>query len=305
MKTYLLDSINRLKRYSESLDATTIICNKTWIVFNDSGIKETYIFQEDGDLIISNNGVVTDGKWKYITSNRSLIISGNNQKYMLHPEFFDGVVFALQLDGTKEYSFMIDEANVDAFAPKTRNELLDYFDNRIRIEEKKEKAEQKLIRLEQKRKEEERIIEHDRLENNLGYLIYNICGHHDNVSFLSALLVISIAVGGTILIFILEKNDLFHDWPLTNIETTNTILTYTLGIIIFCVFGYIIFVLFAFIADFFYYPISYWNKKRKINKWIKQNPSSPRVNVLKQYNFKYHFENTKSLGIAACSMKFT
>ena len=39
MKTYILDSINRLKRYGENLDVKTILCNKSWQIFNDSGEK--------------------------------------------------------------------------------------------------------------------------------------------------------------------------------------------------------------------------------------------------------------------------
>lgn len=44
MKTYLFDTFNRYKRFSEKLDAKTILCNKSWWVFNDSGEKEVYIF---------------------------------------------------------------------------------------------------------------------------------------------------------------------------------------------------------------------------------------------------------------------
>ena len=66
MKTYFLDVLNGYKRLSEKLDAKTILCNKSWRIFNDSGEKEIYIFQEDGSLIISLNGKVTHATWQYI-----------------------------------------------------------------------------------------------------------------------------------------------------------------------------------------------------------------------------------------------
>ena len=40
MKTYLLETLNRYKRLSESLDAKVVLSNKAWIVFNDEGEKQ-------------------------------------------------------------------------------------------------------------------------------------------------------------------------------------------------------------------------------------------------------------------------
>ena len=87
MKTYILDSINRLKRYGENLDAKTILCNKSWQIFNDTGEKELYIFQENGDILLSTNGIVSQGKWQYISANKSILISVKDKSYMLHPSF--------------------------------------------------------------------------------------------------------------------------------------------------------------------------------------------------------------------------
>ena len=84
MKTYIFNAINRYKRFSENLEVQSAICNKSWWVFNDSGEKELYIFQEDGTLYITLNGKVTNGTWKYISANKSLIIGTESQSYMLH-----------------------------------------------------------------------------------------------------------------------------------------------------------------------------------------------------------------------------
>ena len=58
MKTFLLDSFNRYKRFSEELDVKTILCNKSWLIFNDSGDKELYVFQE----VINVARLVSSGK---------------------------------------------------------------------------------------------------------------------------------------------------------------------------------------------------------------------------------------------------
>ena len=106
MKTYLLDVLNRYKRFSEILDVKTILCNKSWLIFNDSGEKEVYIFQEDGSLIISFAGKVTHATWQYLPVNKSLIIDSNEDAYMLHPAFVDENLFVLQQDGTDRFAFM-------------------------------------------------------------------------------------------------------------------------------------------------------------------------------------------------------
>lgn len=130
MKTYITNILNRYKRYSENQDVKTAICNRSWWVFNDCGEKELYIFQEDNTLIISLSGRVTKGTWEYVPTNRSLIITAKNESYMLHLAFMDNILFALQVDGTQKYSFMIDENNRASFKPKTLRELQCYFEEK-------------------------------------------------------------------------------------------------------------------------------------------------------------------------------
>lgn len=140
MKTYLFDTFNRYKRFSEELDAKTILCNKSWWVFNDSGEKEVYIFNTDGTLIIAVSGMVTNATWQYITANKSLIISGNNQSYMVKPAFFDNQIFALQVDGTNDYAFLIDENNLPSTEIHSLADLKSYFvekERQVELEEQR------------------------------------------------------------------------------------------------------------------------------------------------------------------------
>lgn len=162
MKTFFFDTFNRYKRFSEKLDAKTILCNKSWWIFNDGGEKEIYIFQEDGSLIISFSGKVTHATWQYIPANKSLVISTSKESYMLHPAFVDENIFALQQDGTNKFAFMIDESQKSNFAPKSLGELTFYFEEKETKRIQEEQRQQQLY-IEQQRFAEQRKAEQQRI----------------------------------------------------------------------------------------------------------------------------------------------
>ena len=148
MKTYLFETLNRYKRFSESLDAKAVLSNKAWIVFNDEGEKQVYIFQEDGTVLITTNGIGSVKTWKYIPANKSILIKGDGNRFvMLRTAFVDENILAFQLDGTDRYAFMIDENNKALFAPKTLEELNVYLVDKLDKEKQK--------RIEQQNKENE------------------------------------------------------------------------------------------------------------------------------------------------------
>ena len=160
MKTYFLDVIKRIKRFSEEFNVQTTLCDKTWTVFNDTGEREVYIFQPDGTVFITSNGIGIKGKWHWLSANRSLIINKDDNVMMFHPEFIDNTILALTLDGTSKMAFLIEQGNKNAFAAKTLSQLEDYFvikekklieDEKQRQEEEKKRKEEE----ERKRKEEE------------------------------------------------------------------------------------------------------------------------------------------------------
>lgn len=132
MKTYLFDSLARFKRFSESLDVATTLSNKTWVVFNDSGERELYIFKPDGSVFITTNGVGYKGTWEWISANQSLIIQHDKVIYMLHPEIVEECVLVLTLDGTKDCVFLIEDQNRQSFAPKTLTQLLNHFEEKAK-----------------------------------------------------------------------------------------------------------------------------------------------------------------------------
>ena len=188
MKAYLLDIPNKYHRFSKNLDVKAILCNKSWLVFNDSGDKELYIFQENGSLITSVNGSVINATWLYISANNSLVISFKEQSYMLHPSFKDDIIFALQQDGTERFVFMIEERQSNSFHPKSLKELTAYFENKERrnIEERQQekrillqqqetrRKEIREFQIDQKRRRKEEEREEEILKNCNYYLKFGI-----------------------------------------------------------------------------------------------------------------------------------
>ena len=138
MKTYIFAIIERIKHLSKTLDAKTIMSNKEWSVFNDSGDKESMIFKENGKLHIIVNGVVSDANWEFEPTNNSLIITTTKEKVMVFPTFCDNNILVLKQDvkNTPQYAFLIDRNITKEFHPQTLSELQDYFEQ-LEIQEQK------------------------------------------------------------------------------------------------------------------------------------------------------------------------
>ena len=157
MKTYLLNIPNELKKFSQGLDAKALLCSKTWEVLNDEGNKQVFIFQNDGRLLISTNGNVTNSTWQFVTTNNSIVITAEGQTTMLRPAFIDGVIFALQKDGTKEALFLIDEQNKGICPQRALAELSEYFTQKLEVET--EAVKQRKL-LQEQRERQQRELQH-------------------------------------------------------------------------------------------------------------------------------------------------
>lgn len=152
MRTYLMRIPDILRGVSETLDVAATLCDRSWVVFNDDGVKILFIFERDGTLIVSKNGVVSRQSWSYIKATKAILIDNAEQSFLLHPAFIDNVVFALNQDGTQHHLFMIDEGQIDKFPQFTLDILNKYFTSKVQqIEEEKERerkeVEKRLIRV--------------------------------------------------------------------------------------------------------------------------------------------------------------
>ncbi len=109
MKTYVADIIPKLQRFSQRLDELTRLTNQHWVVIDETTqAKTVYIFRENGELLISTNGIVSKAKWEYLGHN-SLLIEHKEGSYLFKQGFFDDNVIALKLDSTNSYAFFVNE----------------------------------------------------------------------------------------------------------------------------------------------------------------------------------------------------
>jgi hypothetical protein len=63
MKTFILDIIPKIERFSKKLDNITVLTNKHWVFLEEELEKKiVYIFREkDNQLLISENGKISTG----------------------------------------------------------------------------------------------------------------------------------------------------------------------------------------------------------------------------------------------------
>ena len=249
MKTYLLDTFNRYKRFSQNLDVKTVLCSKSWYVFNDEGEKQLYIFQRDGSVLVTTNGIGSFLSWKYMSANNSILLYSNKDSFiMLRTAFIDDNILAFQLDGTNRYTFLIEENKLKTFYPKTLTLLNQYF---YEIEHKVEQ--EKLLIEKQKRIEKTKSEIRKKREER------------DRADYSKAL-----SVRRTIANNIDRK---FHCYK------GYSFILYSLSLVSFCIIIKYNAVLLAFIPLFFlilgsFYDMKYNNKiKEEKNKYMKQYPN--------------------------------
>ncbi len=113
MKTYFLDLIPRLQRFSQKLDDLTKLTNQHWVVVDEiANSKNVYIFRTNNELLISQNGKVEKAKWEYL-GNNSLLIDKKEDSYLFKHGFLDENILALKVDSKDEYAFLVNENKYD------------------------------------------------------------------------------------------------------------------------------------------------------------------------------------------------
>lgn len=274
MKTYLFNAINKYKKFSETLEVKKAICDKAWWVFNDSGEKELYIFQEDGTLYITLSGKVNNGTWQYIPANKSIIITANNQSYMVHAAFMDDCLFAMQVDGTEQYAFLIDEQNKQNFLPETYSDVINYFIAKEQKTLEKERRQQLLI-LQQEKEEKERLANEQERQRKmeLSYRAMDIGGRRGGCID-SLLLIIICIIPGTIFfwLYIFYIGSLFMSLARWMDSGTVGILLLLLLFI-----GGLFAILFPIVFQLSKFYESIWSfiKRKNCEKWKKEHPDDP------------------------------
>ncbi len=90
-----------------------MLTNQHWVVIDElKNSKVVYIFRNNNELLISNNGNVEKAKWEYLGHN-TLLIDKNSSSYLFKQGFFDENIIALKVDSKDEYAFLINESKYD------------------------------------------------------------------------------------------------------------------------------------------------------------------------------------------------
>src|SRR5690606_19609741 len=109
MKTFLLDIIPSIQRYSQKLDNLTLLNNQHWVSIDTiTTNKIVYIFKADNLLLIAINGRVKKAKWEYLGID-SLLIEIGEESYLFRHGFFDANILALKPDSTEEYAIFLNQ----------------------------------------------------------------------------------------------------------------------------------------------------------------------------------------------------
>ena len=110
MRTFILDIIPKIQKFSKKLDSISVLTNKHWIYLNEeSESRITYIFREkENQLLISENGIIEKANWEYL-GNNSLIIDTKSGSYLYKHGFVDDKILALKIDGKEEYAILVNE----------------------------------------------------------------------------------------------------------------------------------------------------------------------------------------------------
>lgn len=128
MKTYLSEIIPNVKRFSEKLDNTALLMSNHWtVVDEESNRRMVYIFRDNNQLIISNNGQVSKATWEYL-GNNSLLIDNSSGSFLFKLGFFDNNILALKVDSKNEYAFLINENEIGEII-HTVNSINEYLTN--------------------------------------------------------------------------------------------------------------------------------------------------------------------------------
>ncbi|MCF1713032.1 hypothetical protein L0U88_00130 [Flavihumibacter sp. RY-1] len=107
MLVWLKNLLPRLEAISKSLDQQELFIDQPWIFTDESGNRHQYIFMRPNELVLSVNGSVILGTWKYISAARSLLIDTTVEKLLLNHAFIDEGVLILKKDGTTDIPFIL------------------------------------------------------------------------------------------------------------------------------------------------------------------------------------------------------
>jgi hypothetical protein len=110
MKDYIKSWLPKIKNFSLELDKLSKLYNQPWVVIDDKNEFIKIIFQEKGKLIVSKNGVVSDGNWELVSVANSILLNIGGEKRLYNHQFIDNGLMILKLDGiTLDFFILVNQ----------------------------------------------------------------------------------------------------------------------------------------------------------------------------------------------------
>jgi hypothetical protein len=116
----------RLQRYSKQLNDEANFVEIPWAYLDEDGVKVTYLFRRNNELLVTKKGEVATGRWEYLPSMQSLLIEYVGKRRMYNQGFLDKTVLLLRKEGTEE---LLPLANVELLPDL---DIVSYIKNRDR-----------------------------------------------------------------------------------------------------------------------------------------------------------------------------
>ena len=109
MFEYLKFILKNLKSFDNKLSNIALLQNKFWVRINDHNLNEKWFFKDNGELIMSINGDIIDGRYEHLNEG-NLILEIDKNKILLNQNFIYNDILLLKKDSneTDFYAFYDD-----------------------------------------------------------------------------------------------------------------------------------------------------------------------------------------------------
>jgi hypothetical protein len=106
MLEYLKYLFQQLKAQNRKLTDIAVIQNRLWVLFKEGNQTEKWLFESNGNLVVSIEGNVTDGSWRYIAATNQIIIDCKGLKMLFNQNFIHDNILLLRKDSS-ELDFLV------------------------------------------------------------------------------------------------------------------------------------------------------------------------------------------------------
>jgi len=147
MKIFLKEVFPKITKFSKRIDYSTILCDYPWVIWENefSANHKKIIFKKDNEILYSDKGNVTKGRWEYLPNADSLYIEYGNIKKLCNQAFIDNYILLLKVDTEEEIIALVNEKKIDniknfrinKYIDKTYDKLLPEIPNQEASEERK------------------------------------------------------------------------------------------------------------------------------------------------------------------------